>query len=81
VGLGYVLYGKKVFQVKQFHPSSAIAYGLMAVGLWLINWAGIRQLSQWGMARGLAALLLIPVLALISYGVQKTLVFRPEPSC
>jgi hypothetical protein len=81
VGLGYVLYGKKVFRVRRFHAASAAAYGFMAVGLWLINWAGIHQLSQWGMGRGVAALLLIPVLALISYGVQKTLVFRPEPSC
>jgi putative flippase GtrA len=81
VGLGYVLYGKKVFAVKRFHTASAAAYGLMALGLWLINWAGIHQLSQWGLSRGMAALLLIPVLALISYGVQKTLVFPPEPCC
>lgn len=81
VGLGYVLYGKKVFRVRRFHAASAGAYGLMALGLWLINWAGIHQLSQWGMGRGVAALLLIPVLALISYGAQKNLVFRAEPSC
>lgn len=81
VGLGYVLYGKKVFAVKRLHATSAAIYGMMAVGLWLINWAGIHQLSHWGLSRGMAALLLIPVLALISYGVQKTLVFPPEPSC
>lgn len=76
VGLGYVLYGKKVFRVERFRARSAVAYGAMAVGLWLMNWAGIQQLSGWGLSRGMAALLMIPVLAMLSYGLQKTVVFR-----
>ncbi len=76
VGLGFVLYGKRVFRVDRLRKRSALAYVLMALGLWWCNWAGISLLSDWGFSRNLGALLLIPVLAALSYTVQKLVVFR-----
>jgi len=48
----------------------------MALFLWWCNWAGIDWLAGLGLTRNLAALILIPVLAALSYAVQKLVVFR-----
>lgn len=87
--LGYWLYGKQVFRVERFAWRSAGAYGGLAALIWLLNWLGIRALTGTGLARGWAALVMVPLLAALSYGVQKTLVFpqggtraRPnDPAC
>ena len=76
VGLGYVLYGTRVFQVTRLGRRSAAAYGVLAVLLWWCNWGGIQGLVLLGWPRNWAALVLVPVLAVISYLAQKTLVFR-----
>jgi putative flippase GtrA len=80
VVLGYWLYGTRVFRVERFAWRSAGAYGGLALTIWLLNWLGIRLLTGAGLARGWAALALVPLLAALSYGVQKTLVFRPDPA-
>ena len=78
VSLGFVLYGKKVFRVDRLQKRSAASYLLMAVLLWWVNWAGITQLGQLGIPKNISALSLIPVLAFISYFLQKRIVFaRP----
>ncbi|QNG29019.1 GtrA family protein [Synechococcus sp. LTW-R] len=76
VGLGFVLYGKRVFRVERLQKRSALSYALMALCLWWCNWAGIDWLAGLGLTRNLAALILIPVLAALSYAVQKLVVFR-----
>ena len=76
VGLGFVLYGKRVFRVERLQKRSAVFYALMALFLWWCNWAGIDWLAGLGFTRNLAALILIPVLAALSYAVQKLVVFR-----
>jgi hypothetical protein len=76
VGLGFVLYGKKVFRVERLQKRAALRYGLLAVLLWWANWAGITGLAGWGLQRNLAALALVPVLAAVSYSAQKWVVFR-----
>ena len=80
VVLGYWLYGTRVFRVKRFAWRSAGAYGGLAVTIWLLNWLGIRLLAGAGLPRTWAAVAMIPLLAALSYGVQKTLVFRPDPA-
>ncbi len=80
VGLGYVVYGTRVFQVTRLGRRSATAYGVLAVLLWCCNWGGIQGLAAMGWPRNWAALVLVPVLAVISYLAQKTMVFRsPQP--
>jgi len=76
VGLGFVLYGKRVFRVDRLQKRSALSYAVMALLLWWSNWAGIDWLAGFGLTRNLAALLLIPVLAAVSYAVQKLVIFR-----
>ena len=76
VGLGFVLYGKRVFRVERLQKRSALSYALMALFLWWCNWAGIDWLAGLGLTRNLAALMLIPVLAALSYAVQKLVIFR-----
>ena len=76
VGLGFVLYGKKVFRVERLQKRAALRYGLLAVLLWWANWAGITGLVGWGLQRNLAALAMIPLLAAVSYSAQKWVVFR-----
>ena len=76
VGLGFVLYGKRVFRVERLQKRSALSYAVMALLLWWCNWAGIDLLAGFGLTRNLAALLLIPVLAAVSYAVQKLVIFR-----
>ena len=76
VGLGFVLYGKRVFRVERLQKRSAMTYGLMALFLWWCNWAGIDWLADIGPTRNLAALMLIPVLAALSYAIQKLVIFR-----
>ena len=76
VGLGFVLYGKRVFRVERLQKRSALSYALMALILWWCNWAGIDWLAGLGLTRNLAALMLIPVLAALSYAVQKLVIFR-----
>jgi len=78
VGLGFVLYGKRVFRVERLQKRAAMRYGLLAVVLWWANWAGITGLAGWGLQRNLAALLVIPLLAKLSYALQRIFVF-PEP--
>ena len=75
-GAGFVLYGKRVFRVERLQKRSALSYALMALSLWWCNWAGISVLARWGLSRNLAALLLIPLLAALSYTVQRLVVFR-----
>lgn len=75
-GLGYVLYGKGVFRVDRLGRRSAAAYGLVSALVWGVNWGGIRLLSGEGVNRNLAALLLVPVLPVISFSLQKRFVFR-----
>jgi hypothetical protein len=78
--LGYWLYGKRVFGVERFAWRSAGAYGGLAGAIWLLNWLGIRGLTGFGLARGWAAVAMIPVLAALSYAVQKTLIFPQPPA-
>ena len=77
--LGFVLYGKRVFRVDRLQKRSALSYSVMALALWWCNWAGIRLLAGWGLSRNLAALLLIPLLASLSYTAQNLVVFRQKP--
>jgi len=80
VVLGFWLYGKQVFRVERLAIRAAGAYGGLAVAIWLLNWQGIRLLTGAGLARSWAAVAMVPLLAALSYGVQKTLVFRPDPA-
>lgn len=73
--LGFVLYGRYVFRVQRLHRRSAWRYLMLALVVWWSNWLGISLISGLGCSRNLAAMLMIPLLALISYLGQKRFVF------
>ncbi|MFM7269779.1 MAG: GtrA family protein [Cyanobium sp.] len=87
LSLGYVLYGKAVFRVNRLARRSAAAYSLVSALIWMLNWGGIALLSGLGVNRNLAALLMVPVMPVISYTLQSRFVFAaatipavaPEP--
>ena len=75
LNLGFYLYSKKVFGVKAFKKSYYIKYLLISFFLWNINWIFITVLNSFNISKNLAALIVIPFLALISFMYQKYLVF------
>ena len=75
LNLGFYLYGKKVFGVKAFKKSYYIKYLIISFFLWNINWIFITVLNSFNISKNLAALIVIPFLALISFMYQKYLVF------
>ena len=75
--LGYFLYGKGVFRVSGFTRRSAIGYAFMALLLWWLNWYGISLMAGHGISKNLGALLMIPILPVVSYLIQKHIVFAP----
>lgn len=76
VALGFVLYGKRVFRVERLQKRAAFRYVLLALLMWWVNWLAIATLVSSGLQRNLAALLLVPFLAAVSYSLQKLVVFR-----
>jgi putative flippase GtrA len=75
--LGYAIYGKLVFRAKGLsHHKPALKYLSLMTAIWLLNSMTINVASSIGIARSLTAAAMIPVLAVVSYLVQKSWVFR-----
>ena len=75
--LGYTIYGKLVFGAKGLRQREpVIRYGLLMIGMWLLNTIGIELGSTLSISKNAAALLMIPCLAVLSYTSQKHWVFR-----
>ncbi len=79
VFLGFFLYGKKVFRIERLQKKAAMTYGMLAIVLWAFNWGGIELINFLGPSRNLAALIMIPFLAAVSYFSQKYLIFAKRP--
>ena len=73
--IGYYLYGKMVFKFKKV-KNNFRKYFLLSLIIWLINDGFIRSMFSFGLNKNLAAFLIIPFLALISYSCQKKWVFK-----
>ena len=79
--LGFILYGKIVFNVKKLSfPQFVLRYSSMVALLWLYNWGGIELLIRTGISASSSALLMIMPLAATSYVLQKFLVFGVKNS-
>ena len=74
--LGLFFYGKAVFKVKKLSIKVAIRYLFLSIFLWLINFFGITIIVNQGLLENLAAILMALPIALISYFIQKKLVFK-----
>jgi len=76
--IGFNLYGKRVFKVKSYTPRSGTYYLILASVVWLINWSSINYISNFGYSKNFAAILMIPILVLISFYGQKKFVFNQQ---
>ena len=74
--LGYYLYGIKVFRLKNLGIKNFIKYLLLVICLWNLNWILIEFFYSFDISRNIAALVIVPFLALISYISQKYIVFK-----
>ena len=75
---GYYIYSKKVFKVKEYKLNSAFYYIALAIFTWNINWISINYLWNIGINKNVAASILIPILAIISYLIQKSFIFSSK---
>ena len=73
--IGFFVYGKFVFKNKELSLVKLIKYSFTTLFIWIVNWNGILLFISLGFNKNIAALLLIPFLASLSYFIQKKRVF------
>ena len=77
--VGYVIYGKMVFKSAALrHHLSVIKYIILMTGIWLLNTIGIALGAALSINKNLAAVGMIPVLAVLSFLGQKYWIFIDE---
>jgi len=66
--LGYIIYSKKIFNVKEiFRLNFFLKYLILMIILWQCNFYGIKFLIILGISKFIAAIIFIPLLALTSF--------------
>ena len=73
--IGFYLYGKKVFKMKNLTYQEFSKYILLASFNWTLNYVSIRFMYENGINKNLAAIFTIPFLVLISYSFQRRYIF------
>ena len=73
--IGFYLYGKKVFKMKNLTYQEFSKYILLATFNWTLNYVSIRFMYENGINKNLAAIFTIPFLVLISYSFQRKYIF------
>ena len=74
--IGYFLYGKKVFKLKELNKFVFKRYLFLAVILWMLNFVFIQFFFYVGVNKNITAILIIPLLVGISYFSQRNFVFK-----
>ena len=75
LNFGFYLYGLKVFKVKFLGKKIYFKYLFFHIFLWILNWFLINFIYSFNISKNLAALFVVPFLALISFIYQKNIVF------
>jgi hypothetical protein len=75
MALGYLLYGKLVFKVSRLRSRSLRSFACVSLFIWRLNWFGIVAFVFAGSTKNVAALVLLPLLPIASYFLQKHVVF------
>ena len=75
LNFGFYLYGLKVFKVKFLRKKIYFKYLFFHIFLWMLNWFLINFIYSFNISKNLAALFVVPFLALISFVYQKNIVF------
>ena len=75
--IGFFLYGKRVFKIKVLSKNRLLLYFLLAIVSWQINAFLILFLSsKIELSNNLSAILILPILAVWSYLMQKIFIFN-----
>tara|TARA_B100001027_G_C16082060_1_gene247764 strand:+ start:174 stop:557 length:384 start_codon:yes stop_codon:yes gene_type:complete len=74
--IGYFLYGKKVFKLKELNKFVFRKYLVLALILWMLNFFLIQSFFYVGVNKNIAAIYVIPLLVGISYLSQRNFVFK-----
>ena len=74
--LGFKFYGRNVFNVKKYNNFSFIKFLIMTFILWIVNFYGINFLNLILNNKNISAIIMIPILAIISFTSQKYFVFN-----
>lgn len=74
--LGCILYGRRVFGIKKITLKIFKRYLILAIFLWVTNASLISCLYRMGINKNIAALLLVPLLVVISYSTYNNYVFK-----
>lgn len=74
--IGYFLYGKKVFKLKELNKFVFKKYLILALILWMLNFVLIQSFFYVGVNKNITAIFIIPLLVIISYLTQRNFVFK-----
>ena len=74
--IGYFLYGKKVFKLKELNKFVFRKYLALALILWMLNFFLIQYFFYLGVNKNITAIYVIPLLVGISYLSQRNFVFK-----
>ena len=74
--IGFYLYGKFVFKSSSFNIKNFKKYLLIIFFTWILNYFFIKYMFLLGFNKNLSAIIIVPLLALISYFYQKNYVFK-----
>ena len=75
--IGFFLYGKRVFKIKVLTKNKLLLYFFLAIVSWQINTFLILFLSsKIDLSKNLSAILILPMLAVWSYLMQKIFIFN-----
>tara|TARA_Y100001978_G_C23493751_1_gene337599 strand:+ start:183 stop:575 length:393 start_codon:yes stop_codon:yes gene_type:complete len=74
--LGYKFYSQKVFQNKKNSYEKLLKFLVMSIFLWFVNTKGIHLLDMYIHNKNISAVFMIPILAFLSFQIQKYLVFK-----
>ena len=75
--IGFYLYGKKVFKARFLSKNKLLLYFFLAIISWQINTFLILFLSsKIKLSSNLSAILILPILAIWSYLMQKIFIFK-----
>ncbi len=79
ITIGYFLYSKFVFLVKNKNFKNFLKYFMIAMITWQLNYFSINFFyNQLSFNKNIAAILMIPILTLISFLLQKYYVFAKK---
>tara|TARA_B100000212_G_C27363601_1_gene529324 strand:- start:720 stop:1094 length:375 start_codon:yes stop_codon:yes gene_type:complete len=74
--IGYVFYGKNVFNIRKHNNSLFLKFLIVAIFLLIVNYNGINLLNLIINNKNISAIIMIPILASFSFLLQKYFVFK-----